>query len=80
MLTIEPAPDIPRDQRDTLLIMFNGSDEERSFRVPKLSKRRRTTWKVVLDSSRADGKSDVMITGGRDVLVPGCSILVAAAQ
>ncbi len=80
MLTIEPAPDIPKNQGDTLLIMFNASDEDRAFRVPKLGKRRRMVWQVVLDTSRPDGKSDELLKGGRDANVSGCSILVATAQ
>ncbi len=77
MLTIEPAPYLPPDQWETLLIMFNASNDETAFRVPKLSKRRKTQWQVALDTASGDGKSDAVLTGGKDVMVSQCSILVA---
>ncbi len=79
MLTIEPAPYLPPDQWETLLIMFNASNDETEFRVPKLSKRRKTQWQVALDTASGDGKSDAVLTGGKDVMVSQCSILVATA-
>ncbi len=80
MLTIEPASYMPGDQWKTLLILFNASDDEARFRVPKIGKRRKTEWQVVLDTSREDGKSAARLVGGTDALVAGCSILVGAAQ
>ncbi len=80
MLTIEPAPLLPHDQWETLLIMFNASNDETKFRLPKLIKRRKTEWQTVLDTARSDGKSDAVLIGGRDMLVSQCSILVATAR
>lgn len=80
MLTIEPAPEVPSEKRDTVLIMFNASDNDVSFRTPKLGRRRHTDWQCVLDTSRGDGVSSDSLTGGQEVMVPGCSILVATAR
>ena len=79
MLTIEPTLFLTPDKRENLLMIFNGSNDDTEFRVPKLSKRGKTQWKVVLDTVSSVGRSDAMLTGGKDVLVSQCSILVATA-
>jgi glycogen operon protein len=80
MLTIEPSPDLPRDQRETLLLLFNASEDDVPFRIPNLGEQPRTEWQVVLDTSRGDGLSDAMLTSEEHKTVPQCSLLVATAQ
>jgi len=80
MLTVEASRDLPPDQSETLLIMFNASNDDTRFRVPRLGRRRRTDWHVVLDTADIEGCSDAVLAGGRDTIVSGCSILVAVAR
>jgi glycogen operon protein len=80
MLTIEPQSDTGAHSADTMLILFNASDEDTEFRVPKLPHRRKTEWAAVLDTSRGDGKTDSTLASGEGVLISGCSILVATAR
>jgi glycogen operon protein len=80
MLTIEPAPSPSGEPVDSLLIVFNATNDGRKFHIPKLGKRRRTDWRVVLDTSQGNGASDAVVSGGKDVEIPGCAILVAAVR
>ena len=80
MLTIEPARSDSDGTQDTLLIMFNGSDDPRTFHFPKIGKRRKTDWHMVLDTSKGNGRSEEVLIGGKDAEIPGCAILMAAAR
>jgi glycogen operon protein len=80
MLTIEPEDRHPGEETDSLLIMFNASNDTRTFRTPKIGKRRRADWRVVLDTAIGDGKSDVTFQGGKDYEVTGCSLVVATSR
>src|SRR5205085_99701 len=77
MLTIEPARERADEGQETLLILFNASNDAHPFRIPKIGKRRSTHWQVVLDTSEASGRSEVLLAGGKDAAIPGCSILMA---
>ena len=65
MLTIEPARSVSDGTQDTLLIMFNGSDDPRTFHFPKIGKRRKTDWHMVLDTSKGNGRSEEVLIGGK---------------
>jgi isoamylase len=80
MLTIEPAPYLPQDQWETVLIMINASNDDTLFHLPKLGKRRKTEWTVVLDTAREDGRSNEVHIGGKNLRVTGCSMLMATAR
>ncbi len=80
MLISEPDPVLPEDDGDTLLIVINASNDSCTFRIPKIGKRRRTEWRVVLDTSQGDGTSVAILRGGKDVDVPGCSLMMASAR
>lgn len=80
MLTIQPGGEARCEQTESLLIMFNASNNDTKFRVPKLGKHRRTRWRVVLDTAAGDGSSDAVLSGGGETTVVGCSILVAVTQ
>jgi glycogen operon protein len=79
ILTIAPTSPSPNGHDETLLILFNATNDDKVFRLPKLANRRKTEWKVVLDTSHGDGKSDSVLSGGKDALIAGCSILMATA-
>jgi glycogen operon protein len=80
LLTIEPATDLTGDAGETLLLLFNGSNDPRTFHIPKIGKRRKTDWHVVLDTSNGNGQSDQVLAGGKDADIPGCAIVVAMAR
>jgi isoamylase len=80
MLTIEPQPHTPPQSWDTLLILFNASEVDANFKVPRLPHRRKTDWIVVMDTSWGDGKSDATMQSGESVKIRGCSIVVATAH
>lgn len=84
MLVIEPpeAPAVGNHQ--TLLLMFNGTNDARTFHIPKIGKRRRTDWQVILDTSIGSGRSEVVLTGERDAEIPrmcsadgGCAMSIS---
>jgi glycogen operon protein len=80
MLTIEPTSFPPGKEQDTLLFILNGTNESRSFQIPKIGKRRRTEWAVVLNTSSGNGKSDTVLAGGKAVEISGCSLIMASAR
>ena len=80
MITIEPDPNLPQDEIDSLLIIFNASNDDREFRIPQLDKRRRTGWQVVLDTSSGNGQAEATLAGGSAVQIAGCSIVMAKTR
>lgn len=80
MITIQPDPSLPEDEPDSLLIIFNASNDDRAFLIPKLEKHRQTAWTVVLDTSAVDGKSETILTGGQSAQITGCSIVMASTR
>ena len=80
MLTIEPNPRMSKDGKNTLLMLINASENEMTYKVPKLPHRRRCEWTAVLDTARSDGKTNAIMRSGEEVGVQRCSILVAVAR
>jgi glycogen operon protein len=79
-LTIEPPEELPDEHSETLLIIFNASNEKTRFRIPKLGRRRKTEWHVILDTTQGDGTSNAVIGGSKEVDIPACCIVVATAR
>jgi glycogen operon protein len=80
MLTIDPPPGPSGHAGESLLMLFNATNDQHVFRIPKVGKRRRTDWRVVLDTSQGNGISNVVLPGGKDAEIPGCAMLMAAAR
>jgi glycogen operon protein len=80
MLTIEPTDHPTNERQETLLVLFNASNEDAKFRIPRIGKHRRTEWSVALDTSSSDGLSNAVLRGGRETLIPSCSLMVAVSR
>lgn len=80
MITIQPDDSLPEDETDSLLIIFNASNDDHQFAIPKMDKKRRTDWHVVLDTFEATGRSETILGGGTSANIHACSIIMATTR
>lgn len=79
-LTIYPSSAADRSESAVVLVLFNASENDATFRVPVLRQRRRTEWTVVLDTQQPRGESSSVLVSGTDVMIPAGSISIGIAE